>query len=68
MSTGYHIVQQDELHYMTFQIVVWVDVFTRKIYRDIVVDSLKYCQQNKGLEIYAFVIIHKPSNLAHKQN
>ena len=53
MSTGYHIEQQDELHYMTFQIVKWVDVFTRKIYRDIVVGSLKYCQQNKGLEIYA---------------
>ena len=57
MSTGYHIEQQDELHYMTFQIVKWVDVFTRKIYRDIVVGRLKYCQQNKGLEIYAFVIM-----------
>jgi len=63
MSTGYHIEQQDELHYMTFQIVEWVDIFTRKIYRDIVVDSLKYCQQNKGLEIYAFVIMSNHINL-----
>ena len=57
MSTGYQIVEQDALHYVTFQIVKWVDIFTRKVYRDIVIDSLKYCQTNKGLEIYAFVIM-----------
>lgn len=57
MSTGYQIVEQDGLHYVTFQIVKWVDIFTRQIYRDIVVDSLRFCQQNKGLEIYAFVVM-----------
>ncbi len=35
----------------------WVDVFTRKEYADIVVDSLKYCQQNKGLNIHAWCIM-----------
>ncbi|MDR3652924.1 MAG: transposase [Paludibacter sp.] len=39
-----------------------MDVFTRKVYRDIVIDSLKFCQVNKGLEIYAFVIM---SNHVH---
>jgi REP element-mobilizing transposase RayT len=34
-----------------------VDIFTRKVYRDIVIDSLRYSQENKGLEIYAFVIM-----------
>jgi len=57
MSTGYKIVDQEALHYVTFQIVNWVDLFTRKVYRDIVIDSLKFCQANKGLEIYAFVIM-----------
>jgi len=57
MSTGYQISEQDELHFVTFQIVKWIDVFTRKVYRDIVIDSLRFCQQNKGLEIYAFVIM-----------
>ena len=57
MSTGYQIVEQDALHYVTFQVVRWVDIFTRKVYRDIVIDSLKYCQSNKGLEIYAFLIM-----------
>jgi hypothetical protein len=49
MSTGYQISEQDELHYVTFQIVCWVDLFTRQIYRDIVIDSLRFCQQHKGL-------------------
>lgn len=55
MSTGYQIVEQDSLHYVTFQVVEWVDIFSRKVYRDIVIDSLKFCQENKSLEIYAFV-------------
>jgi len=57
MSNGYKISEQDELHYVTFQVVRWIDVFTRKVYRDIVVESLRYCQHNKGLEIYAFVVM-----------
>jgi hypothetical protein len=55
MSTGYKIIDQEALHYVTFQVVNWVDLFTRQVYRDIVIDSLRFCQQNKGLEIYAFV-------------
>jgi len=57
MSTGYQISEQEELHYVTFQIIRWIDIFTRRIYRDIVIDSLRFCQQNKGLEVYAFVIM-----------
>jgi putative transposase len=57
MSTGYKIVEQNALHYVTFQVVKWIDIFTRKVYRDIVIDSLKFCQANKGLEVYAFMIM-----------
>ena len=68
MSTGYKIVEQDALHYVTFQVVKWIDVFTRKVYRDIVIDSLKYCQTNKGLEIYAFVVMTNHVHLLIKSN
>lgn len=57
MSTGYKIAEKDGLYYLTFQIVGWVDIFTRKIYRDIAIESVKYCQQNKGLSIFAYVIM-----------
>jgi REP element-mobilizing transposase RayT len=57
MSTGYKIAADESLYYLTLQIVGWVDIFTRKHYRDIVVESLEYCRQHKGLEIYAYVIM-----------
>ncbi|WP_320051734.1 transposase [uncultured Acetobacteroides sp.] len=62
MTTGYQIKEQDALYYLTLQVVDWVDVFTRQCYRDIVVDSLNYCQLNKNLQVFAFVIM---SNHVH---
>jgi len=68
MSTGYKISEQDELHYVTFQIVRWIDIFTRRVYRDIIVESLHFCQQNKGLEIYAFVVMSNHIHLLIKSS
>jgi REP element-mobilizing transposase RayT len=56
VSTGYKIAGEG-LFYLTFQIVGWIDLFTRKIYRDIALESLKYCQINKGLNLFACVIM-----------
>jgi REP element-mobilizing transposase RayT len=57
MSTGYQIKDQQALHYITIQVVDWIDVFTRKAYRDIIIDSLQFCQKNKGLQIFGYVIM-----------
>src|SRR5436190_18381370 len=63
MSTGgYKIIDQRGMYYVTFAVVAWVDVFTRKDYRDIVVESLQHCQLEKGLVIYGWCIM---SNHAH---
>ena len=45
------------LYFITSTVIDWMDVFTRPAYKRIVVDSLKYCQANKGLEIYAWVLM-----------
>ena len=52
-TTSYRIADQNGLYYLTFATVEWLDVFTRKRYKDIVVDSLQYCQKEKGLELYS---------------
>jgi REP element-mobilizing transposase RayT len=57
MSTGYKIEDQEGLFYLTLTIVDWIDVFTRTIYRDLLIDSLRFCQSKKGLDIFAFVIM-----------
>ena len=57
MSTGYKIAEDEELYFMTFQIVGWVDIFTRQTYRDIMIESFEFSQKNKGLELFAYVIM-----------
>ncbi len=57
MSTGYQINNQQGVYYLTFQVVGWADIFTRKVYRDLVVESLEYCRTSKGLKIHAYVFM-----------
>jgi len=57
MTTGYKIEDQEGLYYVTLQIVGWIDIFTRKCYKDIIIESLRYCQQHKGLVVFAYVIM-----------
>ncbi|RYE89313.1 MAG: transposase [Cytophagaceae bacterium] len=47
----------DEIYFLTMTVVDWVDVFTRPAYRHIIVDALRYCQQHKGLELYAWCLM-----------
>jgi len=68
MPTGYKITDQTEVHFLTFGIVNWIDLFTRLEYRNILVDSLKYCQENKGLEIYAWVIMSNHVHILCRSN
>lgn len=68
MTTGYQIKDQEGLHFLTFQIVDWVDVFTRKIYKDIIIDSFKYSIENKGFQIFAYVIMSNHIHLIAQSN
>ena len=59
----------DGVFFVTLTVVGWVDVFSRSMYSDIVVKNLQYCQQEKGLEIYEYVIMtnHLHLVVAQKQ-
>ena len=57
MSEKYKIRNQDKIYFVTFSVVKWIDVFTRSDYKDLVVDSLEFCQKEKGLEIYSWCIM-----------
>lgn len=54
---GYKITDQGAMYFVSFAVVGWVDVFTRKEYRDVIIENLKYCQEQKGLVIYAWCIM-----------
>ncbi|WP_229598678.1 transposase [Runella limosa] len=56
-SSKYYIRNPEEVYFLTSTVVDWVDVFTRPIYKDIIVDSLRYCQSHKGLMLYGWVLM-----------
>lgn len=57
MQGGYLIRDQNLPHFITATVVDWVDVFTRKNYRDIVIECLDYCIKNKSMIVYGYVIM-----------
>lgn len=57
MKEGYIIRDQSKPHFITATVVDWVDVFSRKNYKDCIVESLDFCIKNKGMILYGFVIM-----------
>lgn len=57
MSRNYKFHNPDGVYFVSFAVVDWLDVFTRNEYKNIVLDSLHYCQLNKGMEIFAWCIM-----------
>ncbi len=47
--------------FITITTVGWIDIFTRVRQKYVIIDSLHYCQLNKGLEIYAYCVM--PSHI-----
>ena len=57
MSTKYKFKDQDKLYFVSFAVVYWIDLFTRNEYRNILLESWKYCQSKKGMDLYAWCIM-----------
>ena len=54
---GFKIRDQSAPHFLTFTVVGWIDIFSRLQYRNQIINSMKFCQANKGLKIGAYVIM-----------
>ncbi len=57
MSRKYKFHNPTAAYFVSFAVVEWIDVFTRNEYKNIVLESLNYCQKEKGMEIYAWCIM-----------
>jgi len=64
--TSYRIGDQNAVHYITIATVDWLDIFTRRCYKDIIIESLAYCRKEKGLELYGYVIMTNHIHLIAK--
>lgn len=61
MSEKYKFNNPEGIYFVTLTVVYWIDLFTRKEYKHIIIDSLKYYQQKRNLILHAFCIM--PSHL-----
>jgi len=57
MSSKYKFSDIEGVYFVTSTVVDWIDVFTRNIYRDILLDSFRFCQDKQGLQIHAWVLM-----------
>jgi putative transposase len=57
MSRKYKFRNPEGMYFISTATVYWLDVFTRRIYKDIIIDSLIYCIREKGLTVYAYIIM-----------
>ena len=45
------------MYFISFTTVYWIDLFIRNEYKTILLESFRYCQTNKDLEIYGWCIM-----------
>lgn len=57
MSRKYKFHDPEGLYFVSFATVYWIDVFTREVYFNILVENLMYCIKNKGLLLYSWCIM-----------
>jgi REP element-mobilizing transposase RayT len=57
MARKYKFHDDKKLYFVTFTVVYWLDVFIRKEYKEVLYESIKHCQKEKGLEVYAYCIM-----------
>ncbi|MBK9483452.1 MAG: transposase [Bacteroidetes bacterium] len=68
MSRNYKIQDNEKAYFITFTVINWIDVFIRNEYRNVFIDSLKYCQEHKGLNIYAWCLMTSHAHLIVSSN
>ena len=65
MSRKYKCRADSKRYFVTFALVYWIDSFTRTEYKDALLNRLRYCQLNKGLELYAYCIMLNHVHMSH---
>jgi putative transposase len=55
--SGFKVHDDNYPHFVTIATVQWMTLFLRHEYTKIVLDSLRFCQKEKGLRIHAYVIM-----------
>ena len=72
MSEKYKTVDKEMGYFLTLTVVDWIYIFIQKNHKMKIVEALKFCQENKGLEIFGYCLmsnhLHLSARAGGKQN
>lgn len=68
MSSKYKVGENAIPHFVTFTVVGWIDVFSREVYKEKMLESLNFCIQEKGLVVHAWIIMTNHLHLIISSN
>src|SRR5262249_51315291 len=57
MGRKYKFHNPDSLYFVTYTVIHWIDLFIRNEYKNILLDSWRFCINKKGLELYSWCIM-----------
>jgi len=57
MSRNYKFQNPEGWYFVSFATVFWLSVFTRRLYKDCIVKHLKFCIEEKGMILGAWIIM-----------
>ena len=57
---------KEGLYFVSFATVNWIDVFVRPQYNNIILESLKYCRANLGMELFCWCIMPSHVHLIYR--
>ena len=64
MSTKYKATEITQTYFITMTTVGWIDIFTRLNQKYIIINALKYCQENKrAYYFFAYCLMHSHLHL-----
>ena len=66
MSRKYKFADNNKMYFVSFAVINWIDLFIRNEYKDILINSLRFCQKEKELELYGWCIMTSHVHLIGK--
>lgn len=63
MSRNHKFHNPQGLYFVSFAVVQWLDALNTKECKNIILDSLRYCQKNKGMQIISWCIMENHMHL-----
>ena len=68
MSRKYKFYNTSGAYFVSFATVYWIDIFTREVYFKVLCDSIDYCREHKGMEVFAYCFMQSHVHLIFRDD